>query len=168
MAVLAEKQVLKPYIKKTTGYIKSLLSSQHVEMNNGITLQSTVDQINNNLTLLNSNLTQVYRTDSGGDWTVKKYAGGWCELYIRLMVPHSAATAKAVNFKMPAGINLKQSRMQVTPALNGWNVADFYHNNAEQANGNIAIDSIDVVFVPKTSQSLTYNFDVCISGFLST
>ena len=49
MAVLAEKQVLKPYIKKAAGYIKSLLSAQHVEMNNGITLQSAVDEINNNL-----------------------------------------------------------------------------------------------------------------------
>lgn len=35
MAVLAEKQVLKPYIKKVAGYIKSLLSAQHVQMNNG-------------------------------------------------------------------------------------------------------------------------------------
>ena len=35
MAVLTEKQILKPYIKKATGYIKSLLSAQHVEMNNG-------------------------------------------------------------------------------------------------------------------------------------
>ena len=49
MAVLAEKQVLKPYIKKAAGYIKSLLSAQHVEMNNGITLQSAVDEIHNNL-----------------------------------------------------------------------------------------------------------------------
>ncbi|MCB7303117.1 hypothetical protein NE683_02000 [Bariatricus massiliensis] len=54
MSILTGKQVLKPYIKKTTGYIKSLLSAQHVEMNNGITLQSAVDEINNNLTTLNS------------------------------------------------------------------------------------------------------------------
>ena len=51
MSILTEKQILKPYIKKATGYIKSLLSAQHVEMNNGITLQSTVDQINNNLNI---------------------------------------------------------------------------------------------------------------------
>ena len=31
MAILTGKNVFKPYIKKTTGYIKSLLSSQHVE-----------------------------------------------------------------------------------------------------------------------------------------
>ena len=59
MSILTGKQVLKPYIKKTTGYIKSLLSSQHVEMNNGITLQSNVDQINNNLTLLNNKLGKI-------------------------------------------------------------------------------------------------------------
>lgn len=49
MSILTEKQILKPYIKKATGYIKSLLSAQHVEMNNGITLQSAVDEIHNNL-----------------------------------------------------------------------------------------------------------------------
>ena len=50
MAVLTGKNVFKPYIKKTTGYIKSLLSSQHVEMDNGKTLQFTIDEISNILT----------------------------------------------------------------------------------------------------------------------
>lgn len=50
MAVLTGKNVLKPYIKKATGYIKSLLSSQHVEMDNGKTLQFTIDEISNILT----------------------------------------------------------------------------------------------------------------------
>ena len=49
MSILTGKQVLKPYIKKATGYIKSLLSSQHVEMNDGKTLQTAFDEINNNL-----------------------------------------------------------------------------------------------------------------------
>lgn len=56
MSILTGKQVLKPYIKKTTGYIKSLLSSQHVEMKGGKTLQTAVDEINNNLISINSNL----------------------------------------------------------------------------------------------------------------
>ncbi|MCB7303119.1 hypothetical protein NE683_02010 [Bariatricus massiliensis] len=68
MSILTEKQILKPYIKKATGYIKSLLSAQHVEMNNGITLQSTVDQINNNLTLLNSNLGAGGIVESGNGY----------------------------------------------------------------------------------------------------
>lgn len=55
MSVSTGKQVLKPYIKKTTGYVKSLLSSQHVEMKNGKTLQTAVDEINGNLILLNNN-----------------------------------------------------------------------------------------------------------------
>lgn len=49
MSILTEKQILKPYIKKATGYIKSLLSAQHVEMKDGKTLQTSLDEINSNL-----------------------------------------------------------------------------------------------------------------------
>lgn len=49
MAIIAGKEILRPYIKKAAGYIKSLISSQHVEMSDGMTLQSAIDKINNNL-----------------------------------------------------------------------------------------------------------------------
>lgn len=162
MAITDIKKKIEPYVKSATGYIKYLLSSDHVVMDNGKTLQEEVNALNSNLSQL-----KVYRTNSHGDWTIKQYADGWCELYIRLMIPYTGAATKAVNFLLPDGVKLIHSRMQVTPALNGWNIANFYHNNAEQADGSIPIDSIDVVFTPKVAQNLQYNFDVCVSGFLS-
>lgn len=55
MAILTGKEIIKPYIKKSAGYIKSLLSSKHVEMDDGNTLQTTINDINNNLTDLRDN-----------------------------------------------------------------------------------------------------------------
>lgn len=49
MSIITGKEILKPYLKKTTGYIKSLLSAQHVEMDDGKSLQTAVDEIYNNL-----------------------------------------------------------------------------------------------------------------------
>lgn len=72
MAILTGKEILRPYIKKTTGYIKSLISSQHVEMNNGITLQSTIDGININL---------IYEEYNSGVWHVRKWNNGFAECF---------------------------------------------------------------------------------------
>lgn len=49
MSILVGKQVLRPFIRKASGYVKSLLSSEHVEMNSGSTLQETMNEITNNL-----------------------------------------------------------------------------------------------------------------------
>lgn len=49
MAILTGKQVLRPFIRKTAGYIKSLLSSDHVEMEDGKTLQTAVEDITSEL-----------------------------------------------------------------------------------------------------------------------
>lgn len=71
MSILDGKQVLKPYIKKTTGYIKSLLSSQHVEMKDGKTLQTTVEEIDNNLTYLKLPALTIL-LESGGNYGAGK------------------------------------------------------------------------------------------------
>ena len=75
MSILTGKQVLKPYIKKATGYIKSLLSSQHVEMDNGKTLQSAVDEINNNLTHY------IVEQGSNSNGNYRKWSDGTLEMW---------------------------------------------------------------------------------------
>lgn len=65
MAILAGKEIIKPYIKKSTGYIKSLLSAQHVEMKKGKTLQTSIDEIDTNLETISSQLTPSARTRIG-------------------------------------------------------------------------------------------------------
>ena len=50
MAIISGKQILKPFIKRASGYVKSLLSAEHVEMGDGSTLQETVNELNSNLT----------------------------------------------------------------------------------------------------------------------
>lgn len=45
MAILQGKEILNPFIHKAGGYVKSLLSSNHVEMNDGNTLQNAMDHM---------------------------------------------------------------------------------------------------------------------------
>lgn len=69
MSILTGTETIKPYIKRASGYIKSLLSSQHVVMKNGETLQTAVDEINNNLAYEFGNIT-VQGTPQGCNVTV--------------------------------------------------------------------------------------------------
>ena len=77
MAIITGKEILRPYLKKTTGYIKSLLSAQHVEMDDGQSLQTAVDEINNNLTYEFGALTMngapkgCNATISGNSWYMR-------------------------------------------------------------------------------------------------
>lgn len=75
MALLPETKILKPYIKKAGGYIKSLLSSHHVKMDDDTTLQTTIDtlRLNLNLRLLNA----------GGnhDWYYRQWSDGTLEAW---------------------------------------------------------------------------------------
>lgn len=50
MALLPETELLKPYIKKAGGYVKSLLSSHYVKMDDEKTLQAAFDILSNTLT----------------------------------------------------------------------------------------------------------------------
>lgn len=75
MAILTDKQIIRPFIKKSSGYIKSLLSSQHVEMNDGKTLQTAVDEINNYLTYyIVEEITNSYGT-------YRKWTNGTLEMW---------------------------------------------------------------------------------------
>lgn len=50
MAILDLKEKLEPYKKKATGYIKQMLSSKHVVMEDGTDLETKVSAINSDLT----------------------------------------------------------------------------------------------------------------------
>lgn len=78
MAILTGKQILKPYFKKASGYIKSLLSSQHVEMNDGRTLQTTIDTLNKNLTVSK----WIYLGSVGGLQVHYKYNDFMCQIVV--------------------------------------------------------------------------------------
>lgn len=65
MSIITGNEIIKPYIKKATGYIKSLLSAQHVEIENGATLQTAIDEIDNNLAAVSSQLVPSARTQIG-------------------------------------------------------------------------------------------------------
>lgn len=64
MALLTGKQVLRPFLRKTAGYVKALLSSDHVEMNNGDTVQMAVDEINDNLSAHETLINQKFDTEN--------------------------------------------------------------------------------------------------------
>lgn len=112
-----------------------------------------------------SNLT-VQKTSTQGGWVVEKYANGWCKLYIKAQVYRASKEQTVYKLPFPNGIQLKNVRVQMTPAQNGWNVANFYHNTSGQNDDNAAISEAVIVFTAKDTTALTYCFDVCVSGFL--
>lgn len=112
-----------------------------------------------------SNLT-VQKTSTQGGWVVEKYANGWCKLYIKAQVYRASKEQTVYKLPFPNGIQLKNVRVQMTPAQNGWNVANFYHNTSGQNDDNAVISEAVIVFTAKDTTALTYCFDVCVSGFL--
>lgn len=112
-----------------------------------------------------SNLT-VQKTSTQGGWVVEKYVNGWCKLYIKAQVYRASKEQTVYKLPFPNGIQLKNVRVQMTPAQNGWNVANFYHNTSGQNDDNAVISEAVIIFTAKDTTALTYCFDVCVSGFL--
>lgn len=95
MSILTGKQILNPYIKKATGYIKSLLSSQHVEMKDGKTLQTAVDEINNNLTYY------IVEQGSNSNGNYRKWSDGTLEMWGRFETLASTnLSANGINYSI--------------------------------------------------------------------
>ena len=120
------------------------------------------------ITMINmylSNLT-VKKTSTQGGWVVEKYVNGWCKLYIKAQVYRASKEQTVYELPFPNEIQLKNVRVQMTPAQNGWNVANFYHNTASQTDDNATVSKAVIVFTAKDTTALTYGFDVCVSGFL--
>lgn len=112
-----------------------------------------------------SNLT-VQKTSTQGGWVVEKYVNGWCKLYIKAQVYRASKEQTVYKLPFPNGIQMKNVRVQMTPAQNGWNVANFYHNTSGQNDDNAVISEAVIIFTAKDTTALTYAFDVCVSGFL--
>lgn len=124
-------------------------------------MNGRINTINEDL----SNLT-VKKTSTQGGWVVEKYVDGWCKLYIKAQVYRASKEQTVYELPFPNGIQLKNVRVQMTPAQNGWNVANFYHNTASQTDDNATVSKAVIVFTAKDTTALTYGFDVCVSGFL--
>ena len=108
----------------------------------------------------------VQKTSTQGGWVVEKYVNGWCKLYIKAQVYRASKEQTVYKLAFPDGMRLKNIRIQMTPAQNGWNVANFYHNTSGQTDDNAVISEAVIVFTAKDTTALTYCFDVCVSGFL--
>ncbi len=119
----------------------------------------------NKINMYLSNLT-VQKTSTQGGWVVEKYVNGWCKLYIKAQVYRASKEQTVYKLAFPDGMRLKNVRIQMTPAQNGWNVANFYHNTSGQTDDNAVISEAVIVFTAKDTTALTYCFDVCVSGFL--
>lgn len=113
---------------------------------------------------LNGNL-RVYDTSNNGAWTVVKHPGRWTELHITAMIPRASTEAYVQKLDFPDGIQLKNAQTFITAARNGWNVANYYHNNDNQDSQVTPINHTNLVFSAKTTQSLTYYFEVVVCGF---
>lgn len=125
-------------------------------------------QVLMNMNKINRYLSElsVQKTSAQGGWVVEKYVNGWCKLYIKAQVYRASKEQTVYKLAFPDGMRLKNVRIQMTPAQNGWNVANFYHNTTGQNDDNAAISEAVIVFTAKDTTALTYCFDVCVSGFL--
>ena len=116
---------------------------------------------------LNASLSElkVYETNNNGAWTVVKHPNKWTELHITAIVPRASTDAYELLLDFPDGIQLRNAQTFITAARNGWNVANYYHNNDNQDSQTAYIDHTNLVFSAKTNQSLTYYFEVLVCGF---
>lgn len=57
MAILDLKEKIEPFRKNATGYVKQLLSADHVVMSDGTTLQTKMDSLNSALTCIDYKVT---------------------------------------------------------------------------------------------------------------
>ena len=81
------------------------------------------------------------------------------------MVPRASTETYSLALNFPDGIQLRNAQTFITPALNGWNVANYYHNNDDQDSMTTPINHTNLVFSAKTAQSFTYYFEVVVCGF---
>ena len=116
------------------------------------------------ITELNGNL-KVYEIDNNGNWTVVKRPNKWTELHITAMIPRASTETYVLALNFPDGIRLRNAQTFITPARNGWNVANYYHNNDSQDSQTAPINHTNLAFSAKTTQSLTYYFEVMVCGF---
>ena len=124
----------------------------------------TIPTLNAYLSQLSSNL-KSYETSNNGGWTVVKHLDGWTELHITAVIPRASTEAYSLALNFPDGIQLRNAQTFIMPARNGWNVANYYHNNDSQDSMTTPIDHTNLVFYAKTSQSLSYYFEVMVCGF---
>ncbi|MCB7303118.1 hypothetical protein [Bariatricus massiliensis] len=152
MSILTGKQVLKPYIKKATGYIKSLLSSQHVEMNDGKTLQSAVDEINNNLNAMS------YERLSIGKWLLKKYSDGSCEM--RATFEYIDASTDYVQHieMLPIQLIWKQNAFLNSTGQGG------YAKNVSPYDNTSLMDRVNITYRNSSSNSIKSQIVVYVYG----
>ena len=120
--------------------------------------------LDDKITELNGKL-KVYETNNNGGWTVVKHPNRWTELHITAMIPRASTEAYSLPLNFPDEIRLRNAQTIITPARNGWNVANYYHNNDSQDSETMPIDHTNLVFSAKTTQSLTYYFEVMVCGF---
>ena len=116
---------------------------------------------------LNAYLSELsaYDTSSNGNWTVVKYRNGWTELHITAQIYRASTEAYSLALPFPGGIQLKNAQTFITPAKNGWNVANYYHNNSNQDSATAPISKTDLVFSAKNTTALTYYFEVMVCGY---
>ena len=131
-----------------------------------LSVSPDIPTLNAYLSQLSSNL-KSYETANNGGWTVVKHPDGWTELHITAMVPRASTETYSLALNFPDGIQLRNAQTFITPARNGWNVANYYHNNDNQDSTTTPIDHTNLVFSAKTSQSLSYYFEVMVCGFES-
>lgn len=71
MAILDLKKKIEPYLKTATGYVKQMLSSKHVVMEDGNDLETTVTELNRKIDPY-----RVIDFNTTGRTTYVKYANG--------------------------------------------------------------------------------------------
>ena len=129
-----------------------------------LSVSPDIPTLNAYLSDLSSNL-KSYETSNNGGWTVVKHLDGWTELHITAVIPRASTETYSLALNFPDGIQLRNAQTFITPARNGWNVANYYHNNDNQDSTTTPIDHTNLVFSAKTSQSFSYYFEVMVCGF---
>lgn len=157
MPIITGKEILRPYLKIASGYIKSLLPAQHVEMDNGKSLQISIDEINQNFT---NNPIKESGLYNGQSYYASKFSNGEMILRQRLRLLVTAPNQWGTLWESP---KISYGNFAVpfssTPRVWGINVGDtgFFIETIMETTAN----SIGVGYLVRPSQ-LTAAYNVFI------
>lgn len=144
MAILDLKEKIEPFRKNATGYVKQLLSADHVVMSDGTTLQTKMDSLNS---------ASIKETGSSKGWIYRKWCDGTVELWWNSNVTYSNSVGAGVT-----GLTLVSVDIPLPFTIsNGMAVASATWNFSEWAQASIDTKSATHVTVRKFGNANSQN-----------
>ena len=158
MAILDTVKKIGLRVKTATGYITYKLGSEFVQMDNGKDLQTAFDDLNGELTELNSKTETINK--SGIDWRVTTHSDGRFEAFGTYSGYVSSSRLYEIDVPLPFSVQSVSGAL-VNPSYHAFYLSKWYINEPQTHSK----DNLQLVFVTQNVSSQTdFKFDIYCEG----